>query len=120
VFFYSCTAEEEANSVKLQEEMMYQSSEHAVAIETLKADYENVLERTSTELKMKHEGEIALGGLYAFKQLLENVIYRGLNEVVSHLSTGTQRRMRFSYRCEIFCVKSSSQFYILVSVCLAD
>lgn len=41
--------------------MMYQSSEHAVAIETLKADYENVLERTSNELKMKHEGEIALG-----------------------------------------------------------
>ena len=40
---------------------MYQSSEHAVAIETLKADYENVLERTSNELKMKHEGEIALG-----------------------------------------------------------
>ena len=59
VFVY--TAEEEANSVKLQEEMMYQSSEHAVAIETLKADYENVLERTSNELKMKHEGEIALG-----------------------------------------------------------
>lgn len=41
--------------------MMYQSSEHAVAMETLKADYENVLERTSNELKMKHEGEIALG-----------------------------------------------------------
>ena len=41
--------------------MMYQSSEHAVAIETLKADYENVLERTSNELKNKHEGEIALG-----------------------------------------------------------
>ena len=41
--------------------MMYQSSEHAVAIETLKADYENVLERTSNELKVKHEGEIALG-----------------------------------------------------------
>lgn len=40
---------------------MYQSSEHAVAIETLKADYENVLERTSNELKIKHEGEIALG-----------------------------------------------------------
>lgn len=40
---------------------MYQSSEHAVAIETLKADYENVLERTSNELKVKHEGEIALG-----------------------------------------------------------
>ncbi|XP_068701652.1 microtubule-associated tumor suppressor 1 homolog isoform X2 [Montipora foliosa] len=53
-------AEEESNSVKLQEEMMYQSSEHAVAIETLKADYENLLERTSTELKVKHEGEIAL------------------------------------------------------------
>lgn len=55
------TAEEEANSVKLQEEMMYQRSEHTVAIETLKADYENLLERTSSELKNKHEGEIALG-----------------------------------------------------------
>ncbi|XP_067040730.1 microtubule-associated tumor suppressor 1-like isoform X2 [Acropora muricata] len=53
-------AEEEANSVKLQEEMMYQRSEHTVAIETLKADYENLLERTSSELKNKHEGEIAL------------------------------------------------------------
>lgn len=55
------TVEEEANSVKLQEEMMYQSSEHAVAIETLKADYENVLEQTSSELKRKHQGEITLG-----------------------------------------------------------
>lgn len=52
--------EEEANSVKLQEEMMYQRSEHAVAIETLKADYENLLEETSSELKCKHEGEIQL------------------------------------------------------------
>ncbi|KAL9973046.1 hypothetical protein ACROYT_G019453 [Oculina patagonica] len=52
--------EEEENSVKLQEEMMYQSSEHAVAIETLKADYENVLEQTSSELKRKHQGEITL------------------------------------------------------------
>ena len=59
--FRHLTAEEESNSVKLQEEMMYQRSEHAVAIETLKADYENLLERTSTELKVKHEGEIALG-----------------------------------------------------------
>ena len=41
--------------------MMYQRSEHTVAIETLKADYENLLERTSSELKNKHEGEIALG-----------------------------------------------------------
>ena len=62
-FFFTLilTAEEEANSVKLQEEMMYQRSEHTVAIETLKADYENLLERTSSELKNKHEGEIALG-----------------------------------------------------------
>ena len=42
---------------------MYQSSEHAVAIETLKADYENLLERTSNELKTKHQGEIMLGNL---------------------------------------------------------
>ena len=55
------TVEEEANSVKLQEEMMYQSSEHAVAIETLKADYENVLEQTTSELNRKHQGEITLG-----------------------------------------------------------
>ena len=61
------TAEEEANSVKLQEEMMYQRSEHAVAIETLKADYENVMERTTSELKIKHEGEIALGEFTEFK-----------------------------------------------------
>ena len=49
---------------------MYQSSEHAVAIETLKADYENVLERTSNELKMKHEGEIALGKTLRNKNLV--------------------------------------------------
>lgn len=55
------TVEEEANSIKLQEEMMYQSSEHAVAIETLKADYENVLEQTTSELNRKHQGEITLG-----------------------------------------------------------
>ena len=47
--------------------MMYQSSEHAVAIETLKADYENLLERTSTDLKIKHQGEITLGGFMDFK-----------------------------------------------------
>jgi len=41
--------------------MMYQSSEHAVAIETLKADYENVLEQTTSELNRKHQGEITLG-----------------------------------------------------------
>lgn len=40
---------------------MYQRSEHAVAIETLKADHENLLEETSSELKCKHEGEIQLG-----------------------------------------------------------
>ena len=58
----SClVVEEEANSVKLQEEMMYQRSEHAVAIETLKADHENLLEETSSQLKRKHEGEIQLG-----------------------------------------------------------
>ena len=58
----SClVVEEEANSVKLQEEMMYQRSEHAVSIETLKADHENLLEETSSELKRKHEGEIQLG-----------------------------------------------------------
>ena len=55
---------------------MYQSSEHAVAIETLKADYENVLERTSNELKMKHEGEIALG-----KTLDLEFILKVINEV---------------------------------------
>ena len=44
--------------------MMYQSSEHAVAMETLKADYENVLEQTSSELKRKHQGEITLGGVF--------------------------------------------------------
>ena len=60
----SClVVEEEANSVKLQEEMMYQRSEHAVAIETLKADHENLLEETSSELKRKHEGEIQLGSV---------------------------------------------------------
>ena len=60
----SDTVEEEANSVKLQEEMMYQSSEHAVAMETLKADYENVLEQTSSELKRQHQGEITLGTVF--------------------------------------------------------
>ena len=44
--------------------MMYQSSEHAVAMETLKADYENVLEQTSSELKRKHQGEITLGRVF--------------------------------------------------------
>ena len=63
VHFLFHTVEEEANSVKLQEEMMYQSSEHAVSIETLKADYENVLEETSSELKRKHQGEITLGSI---------------------------------------------------------
>ena len=53
--------EEEANNIKLQEEMMYQGSEHTVAIETLKADYDNVLEQTSSDLKEKHAGEITLG-----------------------------------------------------------
>lgn len=57
----SRAVEEEANSVKLQEEMMYQGSEHAVAIETLKADYENVMEQTTSEIKRKHQGEITLG-----------------------------------------------------------
>ena len=59
--FLFSIVEEEADSVKLQEEMMYQSSEHAVAIETLKADYENVMEQTTSALNRKHQGEITLG-----------------------------------------------------------
>lgn len=60
--------------MKLQEEMMYQSSEHAVAIETLKADYENVLEQTSSQLKIKHEGEIALGRCDSIQRVICNFI----------------------------------------------
>lgn len=54
--------------------MMYQRSEHAVAIETLKADHENLLEETSSELKRKHEGEIQLGKVSIINNWWSNLL----------------------------------------------
>ena len=54
-------ANEEANGIKLQEEMMYIASEHTVAMETLKADQEKAIEDLGRNLDMKHSEEIKLG-----------------------------------------------------------
>ncbi|XP_032242238.2 restin homolog isoform X1 [Nematostella vectensis] len=52
--------EEEANSVKLEEEMMYLRSEHKVAIETLKADHERTIDGLRYTLKKQQMEELAL------------------------------------------------------------
>lgn len=52
-----CLEGEEEN-VKLQTEMMYLASEHAVAIETLKADHDTMLEKMKFSLQVKHTEEI--------------------------------------------------------------
>ena len=53
--------EEEEENVKLQTEMMYVRSEHAVAMETLKADHDKILEKMKFTLQMKHTEEMTLG-----------------------------------------------------------
>ena len=60
-FFLFILANEEANGIKLQEEMMYIASEHTVAMETLKADQEKAIEDLGRNLDMKHSEEIKLG-----------------------------------------------------------
>ena len=53
--------EEEEDNVKLQTEMMYVRSEHAVAMETLKADHDRMLEKMKFTLQMNHTEEMTLG-----------------------------------------------------------
>ena len=48
------SGEEEANGVKLQEEMMYVRSEHTVATQNLKADHEGTLETLRYTLTKQH------------------------------------------------------------------
>ena len=61
--------EEEEDNVKLQTEMMYLRSEHAVAIETLKADHDRMLEKLKFTLQMQHTEEMTLGESgYFFKK----------------------------------------------------
>ena len=61
VLFCFILANEEANGIRLQEEMMYIASEHTVAMETLKADQEKAIEDLGRNLDMKHSEEIKLG-----------------------------------------------------------